>query len=76
MERIEKLEFVERLMASDFKITKEAAHKIIRDLDIEDKAFEYYAEDIQTEEERIKAEEEKEIAMNWNLYHGDIHGGV
>lgn len=74
MEYREKLKFCEELFAKDYKITKDRAHKIIRDYDLEDDVFETYEEEI-VEKEEQDDEEFKEYIKTYNDGWSD-HVGV
>lgn len=76
MEWSEKVEYCEELLAKDYKIDKHTAHRIIRDLEIEEDVVEAYQEVIAEKEKEQEEKDTKEIEMNKDLYFGDINGGV
>ena len=76
MEDDKKIDFCAELFAEDFKINYMTAKRIITWLDIEDKIFEYYEEEITNKENELEEEAEKEYQMNKDLFFNDIHGGV
>lgn len=76
MDWSDKVEYCEELLAEDYKIDKHTAHRIIRDLEIEDDVVEAYKEEIAEKEKEQEEKDTKEIEMNKDLYFGDIHGGV
>ena len=73
MEYEEKIKLCEKYFAEDYEIDEHTAHKIIRDMEIQDTVIQMYAEELQEAEEERQEEWEQEKKMNWDLYFGDIH---
>ena len=76
MEFDEKLDLCEQWLSEDYMIDKHTAHRIIRDLEIEDKVFELYQEELEETEKEKREKWQEEIEQNKDLYFDDIHGGV
>lgn len=73
MEREDKLELCYKLILEDFGIEKEKIEKFIRDVDIEDRLFEYYKEEINAAIEEKQEEysyNQKHYADGWNQHIG------
>lgn len=77
MESGGKRDLVIKLFARDYELSLDQAYSIIMDSDtLLDELLEQYADEIQEAIEQQEAELDQEIKMNYDLYHGDIHGGI
>lgn len=76
MDYKEKLELVCDLIYLDYGITSEQAKLLITDLDIEERVFEFYSDEIQGAIQKRFKDWENEMEMNSDLYLDDIHGGI
>ena len=73
MKREDKLELCYKLILEDFGIEKENIERFIRDVDIEDRLFEYYKEEINAVIEEKQEEyiyNQKYYADGWNQHIG------
>ena len=68
MEFDEKVEYCEELLAEDYKIDKHTAHRIIRDLEIEDDVIEAYQEEISEKEKELEEQSERDYEYNLKHY--------
>ena len=64
MEYEEKVKLCEKYFAEDYEIDEHTAHKIIRDMEIQDTVIQMYAEELQEAEEERQEEWEQEKKMN------------
>ena len=71
-----KLDICCKRMAEDFGINEKQARKIIKGLDLFDIVFEYYEDDINEYFEELDNRLEEEINNNYDLYKGNINGGI
>lgn len=76
MEYEKKIEICAQEMARDFKITEEQAESIIHEFDLDDIVLDYYETYVNEAEEAEEAEAREELRCNYDLYYGDIHGGI
>lgn len=76
MDYKEKLELVCDLIYLDYGIPSKQAKLLITDLDMEERVFEFYEDEIQGAIQKKFKDWEKEIEMNPDLYSEDIHGGI
>lgn len=71
-----KLEICCEQMALDFGISEKQAKNIISSLDLYDIVFEYYEDYINEYFEQKELEDNEDIKNNYDLYKGNINGGV
>lgn len=68
MEWSEQVEYCEELLAENYKISKQVAHQIISDLEIEEDVIEAYKEEISEKEKELEEQSERDYEYNLKHY--------